>query len=220
MNKGQIIKKTATYIKNLLGKEATGHDWFHIERVVKNAKIIAKNEGGDIFIIELAALLHDVADWKFYDGDDTVGAKKTKEWLKKLKVNDVIITRVADIVQHISYKGGANKTKIRSLEGKVVQDADRLDALGAIGIGRTFAFGGHSGIVMYDPAIKPKKYKSLNDFKKSIKDGRQSTINHFYEKLLLLKGKMNTKTGKKLALLRHKFLKQFLKQFYKEWNVR
>lgn len=216
MTKKEIIRKTRDHIKQLHEKEGTGHDWFHIERVVRNAKKIAKQEGGDLFVIELAALLHDIADWKFHGGDFLAGSRKTKAWLKELKVKEDIISQVTDIVRDVSFRGGTNKAKMKTLEGKIVQDADRLDAMGAIGVARTFAYGGYRGREIYNPKTKPRSYKYYANLKKGMKSG--TTINHFYEKLLLLKNKMNTKTGRKMAEERHKFMEQFLKQFYKEWN--
>ena len=217
MNRKEIIRKTTAYVRNVLGKEGTGHDWLHIERVVRNAKKIANKEGGDLFVIELAALLHDIADWKFHGGDFSVGPKKTKEWLEKLKLEENIISHVTNIVKGVSFRGGTNKVKMKTLEGKIVQDADRLDAMGAIGIARTFAYGGYRGREIYNPKIKPKSYKHYANLKKGMKSG--TTINHFYEKLLLLKDSMNTKTGRKMAEEKHKFMERFLKQFYKEWGA-
>jgi len=217
MNRKEIIRKTTVYVRNVLGKEGTGHDWLHIERVVRNAKKIANKEGGDLFVIELAALLHDIADWKFHGGDFSVGPKKTKEWLEKLKLEENIISHVTNIVKGVSFRGGTNKVKMKTLEGKIVQDADRLDAMGAIGIARTFAYGGYRGREIYNPKIKPKSYKHYANLKKGMKSG--TTINHFYEKLLLLKDSMNTKTGRKMAEEKHKFMERFLKQFYKEWGA-
>ncbi len=216
MTKKEIIRKTATYVKGVLGREGTGHDWWHIERVVRNAKKIAKKEGGDLFVIELAALLHDIADWKFHGGDTSVGPMKAREWLEKLKAEENIVSHVTDIVRDISFRGGTNRAKMKTLEGKIVQDADRLDAMGAIGVARVFATGARLGRQIYDPRVKPKEYKSFNKFRKDFT--RNTSINHFYEKLLFLKGRMNTKTGRRVAEERHKFMEQFLKQFYKEWN--
>jgi uncharacterized protein len=216
MTKKQIINKTEKYIKNLLSGETTGHDYFHIERVVKNAKNVARYEGGDLFIIEMAALLHDIADWKFHQDDENISQNKIKEWLLSLKVSEKETQNIFDIVKHISYKGGTNKVRMNSIEGKIVQDADRLDALGAIGIARAFAYGGYSGREIYNPSVKAREYKSFNQFKNSLY--KNTSINHFYEKLLLLKDKMNTKTGKKMAIKRHNFIKKYLKQFFYEWK--
>lgn len=199
-----------------MSEEGTGHDWFHIQRVVREAKLIARKEGGDLFVIELAALLHDIGDWKFHEGDSKVGSRKAQEWLGKMKVDKQIIEDVCFIVEHISYKGGTNKVRMKSLEGKIVQDADRLDALGAIGIARIFAFGGMKGREIYNPKVKPFKHKTFGNFKKRMSSN--TSLNHFYEKVLLLKNKMNTKTGKRTAQQRHDFVKAYLKQFLKEWN--
>ncbi|MBI2051487.1 HD domain-containing protein [Candidatus Roizmanbacteria bacterium] len=214
MKKKQILQATRRHVRGLLSGEPTGHDWWHIERVTRLSKRIAQKEGGDLFVIELAALLHDIADWKFHGGDETVGAKKAREWLQKLQIDEATISDVESIIQNISYKATTKASKMKTKEGIIVQDADRLDAIGATGIARAFAFGGHVGIEIYNPAIKPKKFESFKDLKKII--NKTTTINHFYEKLLLLKDKMNTKTGKKLAKERHKFMEQYLKQFYKE----
>lgn len=216
MNKTEIIKRTKNYIRSALEGEGTGHDWYHAERVWKTAKIIAKKEGADLFVVELAALLHDVADWKFHSGDDKASSKVANTLLKKLKVNPEIIEHVCRITEYISFKGAGVKNKINTLEGMVVQDADRLDALGAIGIARTFAYGGASGREIYNPKLKPKKHKSFDQYKNS----KSASINHFYEKLLLLKDMMNTKTGKKLAEKRHRFMLAFLKEFYEEWDTK
>lgn len=218
MKKQEVIIKTRDFVEKTLETAETGHDFFHIERVVRNAKKIAQKEGGNKFVIELGALLHDVADWKFHGGDDTVGTKKTRQWLSSLGIDKKIIEEIAYVVDNISFKGGTNKNKMKTIEGKIVQDADRLDALGGIGIGRAFAYGGHDGRPMHNPKVTPKKYKSFEEYKRSITEGRQSTVNHFYEKLLLLKDIMNTKTGKKMADKRHKYMENFLKKFHAEWD--
>lgn len=214
MNEKETLRKVENYVKDLLEKEGTGHDWYHIQRVVKTAEFIQAKEGGGLFVIRLAALLHDIADWKFND-DVKAGGKKAKELLEKLHVESSVINQVVYIIDHLSFKGGTNTHTLQSVEGKIVQDADRLDALGAIGIGRTFAYGGHKSRPMYDPEIKPRQYESIEDYKKA----ENHTINHFYEKLLLLKDQMNTTTGKRLAKQRHDFMETFLNEFYKEWNV-
>jgi uncharacterized protein len=195
--------------------EGSGHDWWHIYRVWNIAKHIAKKENADKFIVELAALLHDIADWKFTN-DEKSASKYTRKWLESIKVDEVDIKNVCNIIDNISFKGANVKNEIESLEGKIVQDADRLDALGAIGIGRAFAYGGFKGNVMYDPAIKMHVSSSFKEYKKSGK----TTINHFYEKLLFLKDKMNTNEAKRIAIKRHNYMQNFLKQFFKEWNSR
>lgn len=216
MNSVAVLQKTQEFVKGKLAGEGSGHDWWHVVRVVNNAKAIAKVEHGDLFIIELGALLHDIADWKFHDGDTTVGPKIAREWLSDLEVDKAVIEKVVEIVEHISYRGGTNRHVMQTLEGKIVQDADRLDALGAIGIARTFAFGGYAGREFYNPDKAPRDYKDFKDFQSSIKEN--TTINHFYEKLLLVKDKMNTKTGRAMAEHRHEFMEHFLEEFYAEWD--
>lgn len=214
MTRDNIIKKTEEYVKNELSGEASGHDWWHIYRVWKNAKHIGKTEKADMFVVELAALLHDIADWKFNDGDENAGARKARTWLESLNVDNEAINHVCQIIATSSYKGAKVKSKMKTVEGMIVQDADRLDAIGAIGIARTFAFGGHMNRLIYDPSVKPQ----LHDTAKAYKNNMSSTINHFYEKLLLLKDLMNTKSAKKIAESRHEFMEYYLKRFYKEWN--
>lgn len=214
MTKKQIIAKTAKYIENKLKGEGSGHDWWHVYRVWMLAKEIGEKEKGDMFVIELAALLHDIADWKFTNGDDSVGPKLASDWLLKLDVNKMVIDEVATIIKDISFKGAGVKTSMKTLAGRVVQDADRLDAIGAIGIARTFAYGGHTGREIYNPNIKPIMHKTFGDYKKN----NSPTLNHFYEKLLLLKDLINTKTAKKMAVTRHKFMEVYLREFYAEWD--
>lgn len=215
MSKSIIIKKTKNYLRMIFEKEGTGHDWWHIKRVLNNATVIAKKEkGADLFIVQLGALLHDIADFKFHGGDDTKGGKVAAKWLESISVDKLTIKKVVHIVDNVSFKGVGVKSKMKSLEGKIVQDADRLDALGAIGIARAFTYGGYKKRPFYNPSGKTKKHVSFEQYKK----GADSTIHHFYEKLLHLKDLMNTKTGKKMALQRHKFLETYLKQFHAEWN--
>lgn len=214
MNEEAILKQTEEYIKNKLSGEGSGHDWWHIYRVWKNAIHIGKQENVDLFVVQLTALLHDISDWKFNEGDDDVGPKLAREWLEKMQVEKSIISHVCEIIKEMSFKGAGVKTQMRTKEGLVVQDADRLDAIGAIGIARTFAYGGHKGREIYNPNIKPELYDSFEKYK----SGTGPTINHFYEKLLLLKDLMNTKTAKKIAEERHKFMEQFLNRFYKDWE--
>ncbi len=214
MNNQEIISKTIIFVKQTL-KDADGsHDWWHIYRVWKTTQLILKTEKANSLTCELAALLHDIADHKFYNGDETIGAKKTKEFLISLNIDNEVITEVVKIVENISFLGGHRKSNYYSHEFAVVQDADRLDAIGAIGIARTFAYGGYKKREIYNPDIKPNLQMSKEEYK----NNTAPTINHFYEKLLLLKDKMNTETGKKLAYERHRFMEQFLEQFYKEWN--
>lgn len=212
----EVIARTEDFVRETLKNDSTGHDWWHIDRVRKVAVKLAHDEGADIFVVELAALLHDIADWKFNGGDITAGANKAKEWLKSLGVDDVTQARVAQIVLTVSFKGAGVKNEIDSLEGQVVQDADRIDALGAIGIARTFAYGGHFNRVMYDPDEKPVQHQTFEQYKSS----KGTTINHFYEKLLLLKDRLNTKSARTLAESRHRFIEDFLTQFYDEWEGR
>ena len=216
MNKNQIINQTIQFVKDTLQGAEGGHDWFHIERVWKNAKLIAKNENADLFIVELGALLHDIADAKFYEGDESIGPKKADEFLKSLEVDEVIIQHIVDIINHISYKNSleSNSEKFHSKELDIIQDADRLDAIGAIGIARAFNYGGFKNRELYNPEIKTNLRLNKEAYKKS----NAPTINHFYEKLLLLKDKMNTQTGKQIATDRHQFMEQYLKQFYNEWD--
>ena len=209
-----IIEKTCQFVEDKLAGDGSGHDWWHIYRVWNLAKNIAKKEGANLLIVELAALLHDIADWKFHDGDETIGPKIAGQFLIKNQVSPEVMTPVIEIIASISYKGAGVPTPMKSLEGKVVQDADRLDAIGAMGIARTFAYGGHKNRLIYHPDEKPVMHQSFADYKKN--EGH--TINHFYEKLLLLKDRMNTDSGKQLAEKRHQFMQTYLDQFYKEWD--
>ena len=216
MNQGKIIQNTIEFVKTELQNAEGGHDWFHIERVFKNTILISKDEKVDVFIVSLGALLHDIADPKFYNGDETIGPKIAAEFLKKENVDSKTITHVINIIKYISFKNSLSKTgkKFTSKELEVVQDADRLDAIGAIGIARCFNYGGFKNRALYDPEILPNLEMTKEQYKKS----DAPTINHFYEKLLLLKDKMNTKTGKKIAIERHQYMEQFLTQFYNEWD--
>ena len=220
MDKEIIIKKTEEYIKKRFKGESTGHGWWHIQRVLKMALKIAEKENTgsskniDLFVVRLAALLHDIADWKFNSGDDSVGPKMTEELLERLGVDKKTISSVCEIVKNISFRGGTVNSEMKTIEGKIVQDADRLDAMGAIGIARAFAYGGLRNREIYNPDIKPRECKSFEEYK----NYKGTTINHFYEKILLLKDKMNTKTGKKIAEERHKFMENFLEEFFKEWK--
>ena len=215
MTDEQLIKLTKSFVKETLKNAEGGHDWFHTERVFNNALLISKSEDVDVFIVKLGALLHDIADSKFYDGDETVGPKLAREFLFKQNVDSLVIEHVVNIIKHISFKNSLeNKSGFSSKELEVIQDADRLDAIGAIGIARCFNYGGFKNRPLYDPAVKP----NLNMTKEEYKTSSSPTINHFYEKLLLLKDKMNTKTGKQIAEKRHKFMTLYLEQFYSEWN--
>jgi uncharacterized protein len=214
MTEQDIINTTADFVKQALANTERGHNWFHIERVWKNARLIAASETVNTLVVELAALLHDIADAKFHDGDETIGPATAKQFLEILPIDAVITEHVVNIVAHISFKGGNHDQVFYSPELGVVQDADRLDAIGAIGIARAFHYGGFKDREIYDPAIAP----NLQMTKEEYKNSQAPTINHFYEKLLLLKDRMNTSTGKKLALQRHTFMENYLQQFYGEWN--
>ena len=210
-----IIQKTADFMKERLAKESSGHDWWHTYRVWQLGKKIAVAEKANLIIVELACLLHDIADYKLHGGDEEIGPRLAGEWLKKNNVENSIINQAIEIISKSSFKGIKAQNKISTIEGKCVQDADRLDAMGAIGIARCFAFGGAKGNTIYDPAIPLKIDMSEEEYKRA----DHTQINHFYEKLLLLKDLMNTKTGRKLAENRHKFMKKYLEQFLKEWNL-
>jgi uncharacterized protein len=214
MDEKLVISETGTYIREKLSGEGSGHDWWHIFRVWTLAKSIQIIEGGNLYVIELSSLLHDIADWKFHDGDHSVGPNLAGEWLASLNVSGDIVSYVCEIIRDVSFKGEGVKSNMLTLEGKIVQDADRLDAIGAIGIARTFAYGGHKGREIYNPNIKPEIHENFEQYK----IGECPTINHFYEKLLLLKDRMNTETGKRFAEGRHKFMEQFLDRFYKEFS--
>jgi len=215
MSTEKIITTTITFVKESLANAEGGHDWFHIERVYKNSLLIAKNEPVDVFVVALGALLHDIADSKFHNGDESIGPKIAREFLFKLNVDSKIIEHVLLIIKNISFNKSLEDTLgFSSRELDVVQDADRLDAIGAIGIARCFNYGGFKNRALYNPDIKPNLVMSKEEYKTST----APTINHFYEKLLLLKDKMNTKTGRQIASERHTFMEGFLNQFYAEWN--
>ena len=209
-----LIDNTILFVKQQLENAEGGHDWFHIERVYKNALLIAEGEDCDLTVVKLGALLHDIADSKFHGGDETVGPKTARTFLESQNVSEDIILHVIAIIENISFKGGNFEKKFNSKELEIVQDADRLDALGAIGIARTFNYGGFKNRPLYNPNIQP----NLNMSKEEYKNSESPTLNHFYEKLLLLKDKMNTETGKKIAQKRHDFMVTFLSQFYAEWD--
>ena len=210
----EIIQNTINFVKEELQNAEGGHDWFHIERVYKNALLISESEKVDKTVVSLGALLHDIADSKFHNGDETVGPKKARKFLKSQNISEETIDHVVKIIENVSFKGGNKNQEFHSKELEVVQDADRLDALGAIGIARTFNYGGFKNRKLYDPEIKPNLNMTPSEYKVS----DAPTINHFYEKLLLLKDRMNTETGRKIAEERHVFMETFLKQFYAEWN--
>jgi uncharacterized protein len=215
MNQNDIIQKTAEYIRQEFSDDSSGHDWWHIYRVWKNALAICEHETADRFIVELAALLHDLDDWKFNaSGDET--PQRAKAWMEECGIESHINEQVCEIILHVSYKGAHVENKMKSPEGFIVQDADRLDAIGAIGIGRAFAYGGYKNRQMYDPDSPPSLHQSFEQYKNS----KSATINHFYEKLLLLKDKMNTPSAKQIAAERHEVMLEFLAQFMREWEGR
>lgn len=209
-----IIDQTINFVKITLANAEAGHDWFHIERVYHTAKTINAIEKGDELIVALAALLHDIADSKFNDGDEEIGPQKAGDFLKSINVDDTVINQVQQIIRNLSFKASFGEITFKAKELDIVQDADRLDAIGAIGIARAFTYGGFKNRVLYDPEIKP----NLSMSKEEYKNTTAPTINHFYEKLLLLKDLMKTPTGKAMALKRHQFMLTYLDQFYAEWK--
>lgn len=213
MNREIIIQKTADYVKREFADDSSGHDWWHIYRVWKNAMALCEIERADSFIVQLAALLHDLDDWKFNDHEDEM-PHRARAWLDACHVSADLADRVCEVIRHISYKGAGVENKMNSLEGFIVQDADRLDAIGAIGIGRAFAYGGYKNRMMYDPDSPPRLHASFEEYKNS----KSATINHFYEKLLLLKDMMNTPTAKRIAEKRQHIMENFLEQFMLEWD--
>lgn len=209
-----IINQTAEFVRNTLADAEAGHDWWHILRVWNNAKLLARNEMVNMPVVELAALLHDIADSKFYDGDEEIGPQIAGEFLRSLNVDEAIVSHVQSIIQNMSFKASLGEVSFHSPELAVVQDADRLDAIGAIGIARAFTYGGFKNRELYNPNQKP----NLQMTKEEYKNSQSPTINHFYEKLFLLKDKMNTETGRKIAQERHRVMEAYLEQFYAEWN--
>lgn len=214
MNKEQIISATIAYAKEALSGEGSGHDWFHVERVWKMAKRLAEKEHADLFIVEMAALLHDIADWKLNDGDEKAGLKKVVDWLEKCCVAKEDAEKILFIIDNMSFSKEIDGKKLNTVEGFVVQDADRLDAIGAIGIARTFAFGGSRGRLLHNPEEDAREIKTFSEYKNS----QSTSINHFHEKLFLLKDQMNTQRAKEIAEKRHGFMQQFLEEFLQEWN--
>jgi len=214
MNQEEIIKSTEQFIETEFRSEGSGHDWFHISRVRSMALRIGKQEGCDLFVVEMAALLHDLDDWKL-SGALNNGENRAANWLKQAGLSSGISTLILQIIDEVSFKGAGIETPVSSKEAAVVQDADRLDAIGAIGVARTFAYGGHKNRLIYDPAINPVVHDSFHEYK----NNTAPTINHFYEKLLLLKDRMNTETAKAIAKKRHKFMADFLDQFFDEWEA-
>lgn len=212
MNQTEILQAAADYVRTELEKDSTGHDWWHIYRVTRTAKTIATEEGADLFVCELAALLHDIADEKLNESE-AAGLAKVRSWLQTQQVDAATTEHVMEIISTMSFKGG-NRPPMRTLEGRVVRDADRLDALGAIGIARTFAYGGAKGRLLHDPENAPRTDMTAQEYR----SGNSASIHHFYEKLLLLKDLMNTDYGRKMASQRHRFMEEFLEHFYAEWE--
>ena len=209
-----IIQRTADHVKSTLSGESSGHDWWHVYRVWQMSKRIGRAEGADMFVVELAALLHDIADWKFHDGDDKAGSRAAREWLRRQSVDNTVIDHVCTIIDDLSFKGAGVPTSMKTKEGMVVQDADRLDALGAIGIARAFSYGGFKGRQIYDPDIPPAHHATFEEYKKST----GPTINHFHEKLFLLKGLLNTEAARLVAEERHSFMEEYVRRFLREWD--
>lgn len=218
MNQDQLVQNTVHFVKKTLLEAEGGHDWFHIERVYNTANLILKNERADELVVKLSALLHDIADPKFHDGDESIGPKIAQEFLRGQNTSEGTIDHVVKIIQHMSFKNSLDKNQgaFTSKEMEIVQDADRLDAIGAIGIARAFNYGGFKNRALYDPGMPPNPNMTKEEYKTS----NAPTINHFYEKLLLLKDGMHTETGKRIAQERHQFMLEYLEQFYKEWNGR
>ena len=215
MNQEQIIEKTIEFVKADLRDSEKGHDWWHTYRVWKMARFLAQKENADLFVVELAALLHDIADPKFHNGNEEIGPKKAREFLNSLKTDEKIVNQVENIIANVSFrKTLENNSEFKSKELEIVQDADRLDAIGAIGIARAFHYGGYKNREIYNPEIKPITKMT----KEQYKNNDSTTINHFYEKLLTLKNLMNTETAKSIAENRHKFMENFLNEFFKEWS--
>ncbi len=214
LNPEQIILQTADFVRSSLQGAESGHDWWHVYRVWRTARHICETEKVDRLVVELGALLHDIADAKFHSGDESVGPAKAKAWLESIGVSATLVDHVVQIVQNVSFKNSFLPARFTSPELAVVQDADRLDALGAIGIARTFQYGGFKNREIYNPEIPPNPDQT----KEAYKNSTAPTLNHFYEKLLLLKNRMNTATGRQMAVARHEFMEKYLEQFYQEWE--
>ncbi len=216
IDRDELIRRTAEHVRRTLDGEPSGHDWWHVYRVWKSAQVIAREEGADGFVVELAALLHDLSDRKLNGGDITLGPRVAREWLTAQGVEAEVVEHVGEIIADLSFKGAGVPTPMRTLEGKVVQDADRLDALGAVGIARCFAYGGHKGRMLHDPEQSPEMHQSAESYYANT----GTAINHFYEKLLLLAERMSTAAGRRIAQGRHAFLEEFLDRFHAEWEGR
>jgi uncharacterized protein len=213
MTSEEIIQQTADYVRREFQNDSSGHDWWHIHRVWKNALAICQHEQADVFTVELAALLHDLDDWKLNPSADGTPIRAAA-WLRQMDVDSTVSAHICEIIAHLSYKGAGVENKINTIEGKIAQDADRLDAIGAVGIARAFAYGGHAGRPLYDPEEPPQMHQSFEQYKNS----RSATINHFYEKLFLLKERMNTPTAKRIAEQRHTYMEEFVSRFLSEWD--
>lgn len=211
----EIIDKTIVYVQKELESAEKGHDWWHTKRVFDLVTFISQKEGGDLLTIQLSSLLHDIADYKFNNGNEEIGIEKAKGFLKKISVNEQVISHVEKIMRNISFKGGNVRKSFKSLELDIVQDADRIDAIGAIGIARAFHYGGYKNREFYNPSIEYKLNMSVDEYINS----KSTTINHFYEKLLMIKENLNTDTAKKLAKQKHDFMEEFLNEFFIEWNI-
>jgi uncharacterized protein len=209
-----LIRKTAEHVKELMAGEASGHDWWHVYRVWQMARRLGSESGAEMLPVELGALLHDIADWKFNGGDKDAGPRAAREWLEAIDADPGVVDHVGEIIATVSFEGAGVPDRPATLEAEIVQDADRLDAIGAIGIGRTFAFGGARGREMYNPDVDPELHDSFDSYKKSA----SPTINHFYEKLFLLRDRMKTPAARKIADERHQYLEGFVARFLDEWN--
>jgi uncharacterized protein len=207
----EIILMTTEFVREVFNQEGSGHDWFHIDRVRNLALHISQKEGGDRFLIEMSALLHDLDDWKLTGNNQ---ATRSEDWLRKLEVAPEVMHNILQVISEVSFKGAGVHDKVRTLEAGIVQDADRLDAMGAIGIARTFAYGGYKKRLIYHPDIHPEIHTDAEVYKSN----SSPAINHFYEKLLLLKDRMNTSTGRNMAIRRHEFMVRYLDEFFLEWN--
>ncbi|MBA9077378.1 MULTISPECIES: HD domain-containing protein [Rufibacter] len=214
MNAEVLVEKTARYVERLFTGEGSGHDWWHIRRVWQNARAIGQKEGADLTVVQLGALLHDIADWKFHGGDEEAGPTAAAAWLRSLGAAEDLVQPICQIIREVTFKGAGVSTMPSTLEAQVVQDADRLDAIGAIGIGRAFAYGGYKGREMYNPAIAPELHATFEAYKTN----QAPTLNHFYEKLFLLKDRLNTPSGKQMAQERHDFMEAFVGRFLAEWH--
>ncbi|MCK5023509.1 MAG: HD domain-containing protein [Candidatus Aenigmarchaeota archaeon] len=210
-----VLRRTNEYVKSVLTNESSGHGWWHTSRVRNIALLICEKENADKLVVELASLLHDISDWKFNDGDHKSSSEIAAKFLRKLEIEEDVISHICDIIDNVTFRGsGVETAAMNTTEGKIVQDADRLDAMGATGIARAFAYGGHAGREIYNPDIKPEMHSTFEEYKKN----KSPSLNHFYEKLLLLKDRMNTETGKEIAEERHKFMEEYIKRFLSEWE--